>query len=287
MKKKILAIVRVSTVAQETESQRIEVENFCISKGYKKQDIIFIESKGASARKMNKIYMDFLQNIKDTIKGNQDIKAVAMWHLNRLGRVEKCLLEMKDFFIENKVQVYIKEPSLTLLNDDGSVNSGTEIAWSLFSTMVKQDTAELFAKFERGREYNTRNGKFNGGAFGALYGYMVSDEGYIIPNPSEAAVINDIYTMYASGKYSIRSLVKELKERGVTFRGRKVTESNIEKMLVNTAYIGFSSVSERKYHPIISESLWQKVEGIRKQNDLQIKTKESKNGATDKPCGGV
>lgn len=277
MRKKILAIVRVSTTQQETESQHIEVENFCISKGYKKQDIIFIEAKGASARKLNKVYLDFLQSIKDTIKGNQDIKAVAMWHLNRLGRVEKCLLEMKDFFIENQVQVYIKEPSLTLLNDDGTINNGTEIAWSVFATMVKQDTKELFAKFERGRENNRRNGKYNGGAFGALYGYMVNDEGYIIPNPTEAAQVNDIYNMYASGKYSIRSLVKELKERGVTFRGRKVTENNISKMLVNTAYIGFSSVSERKYHPIISESLWQKVESVRKLNDLQIKTKESKN----------
>lgn len=277
MKKKILAIVRVSTTQQETESQRIEVENFCVSKGYKKQDIIFIESKGASARKMNKIYMDFLQNIKDTIKGNKDIKAVAMWHLNRLGRVEKCLLEMKDFFIEHSIQVYIKEPSLTLLNDDGTINNGTEIAWSVFATMVKQDTKELFAKFERGRQNNTRNGKYNGGAYGALFGYMVSDEGYIIPNPTEAAQVNDIYTMYASGKYSIRSLVKELNERGVKFRERKVTESNIEKMLCNTAYIGFSSVSERKYHPIVSETLWQKVESVRKQNDLNIKkTKESK-----------
>lgn len=275
---KILAIIRTSTERQETESQKFEVKNFCISKGYKEKDIIYIETSGASARKINEKYLQMLESIKTTIAQNKDIKAVALWHINRLGRVEEKLLEMKNYFIANKIQVYIKEPSMTLLNEDGTVNTSAEISWSLFATMVKHDTAELMAKLERGRNDNRRKGKFNGGAYGALYGYMVDENKYIQPCPSEAEKINEIYRIYASGKYSIKSLVKELKQRGETIRGRKITENNIAKILSNTAYIGYSREHERKYYPIIDKELWEKVEQIRKQNDLNIrKTKESKN----------
>lgn len=93
MKKKVLAIVRVSTTQQETESQHNEVLNFCISKGFKEKDVLFVEAKGASARKLNKEYYNFLETIKQTIKENQDIKAVAMWHLNRLGGLKNVCLK--------------------------------------------------------------------------------------------------------------------------------------------------------------------------------------------------
>ncbi|MBP5221462.1 MAG: recombinase family protein [Bacteroidaceae bacterium] len=275
--KKILAIIRTSTERQETESQRAEVKDFCISKGFREKDIVFIESVGASARKMNTKYLQMLENIKETILNDKDIKAVAMWHLNRLGRVEKCLLEMKDFFIANKVQVYIKEPALTLFNDDMTINNGTEIAWSIFATMVKQDTNELMQKLERGRKNNRKSGKFNGGAYGALYGYMVDESGYIVPNAEEVEILTNIFNMYASGKYSVRSLTKELNERGILKRGRKFTESTLVQNLSNTAYIGYSKKTDRKYPSIIDKELFEKVAKIRKENDLNIKTKESKN----------
>ena len=276
MANKILAVIRVSTERQETESQKNDVKDFCINKGFKEQDIIFIEAIGASARKLNKKYLEFLETIKNTILADSNIKAVAMWHLNRLGRVEKCILEMKEFFINNKIQVYVKEPSMILLDENGEVNSSAEIIWSVFATMIKQDTAELMHKTERGRKRNREIGKFNGGAYGALYGYMVDDNGFVVPNPQEATQLNDIYKMYASGKYSIRSLVKELNERGWNIRGRKYTDCNLSKQLTNTAYIGYSKTTERKYHPIIDESLWQQVERVRNENNLDI-SKESKN----------
>lgn len=289
---KILAIIRTSTERQETESQKYDLEAFCKSKEYDEEQIVYIESAGASARKLNAKYLKFLEDIKETIQSDKDIKAVAMWHLNRLGRVEKCLQEMKDFFIDNHIQVYVKEPSITLFDEKGDVISTNDMAWSMFATMIKYDTQELMTKTERGRAKNRREKKFNGGAFGALYGYEIDDNKLIVPCPSEKKVLNDIYVMYASGKYSIRSLVKELNERGVNMRGRKFTEANLSKVLSNTSYIGkrvfvykskendkeIIRTFEREYYPIIDKWLWDKVEKVRKQNDLNIrKTKESRN----------
>lgn len=273
--KKILCVIRVSTDRQEMESQKLEMLDFCKSKGFRENSIEWLEAQGASARKLNKKYRQMIDDIKNYCTSG-GIKNVALWHLNRLGRVDSVLTDMKNFFIETQTQVYVKEPTLTLLNEDGSVNSGTEIAWSIFATMIKQDTSELIAKLNRGREQNRKEGKWNGGANGALYGYCVDENGYIVPEPHEVKLINDLFRDYASGKYSIRALAKEYRDRGITQRdGKKITDMWLAKLVKNETYIGKNEL--RKYRPIVPIDLWEKVERIRKENDLKIRTKESKN----------
>ena len=112
---KILAVIRSSSERQETESQKKEMIQFCIEKGYAEDEIKVIEVAGASARKLNKKYLDMLDSIKATII-NEGFTCCAFWHLNRLGRNESKLVEMKDFFKKNKIQVYIKYPSIQLFH---------------------------------------------------------------------------------------------------------------------------------------------------------------------------
>ena len=54
---KILAVIRESTDHQDTESQKREMGDFCIFKGFQEEDIVYIESAGASDRKANKKYL--------------------------------------------------------------------------------------------------------------------------------------------------------------------------------------------------------------------------------------
>lgn len=291
--KKILCVIRVSTEKQETESQKSEMLTFIKSKGFKENEIEWIETAGASARKLNKKYLEMVEAIKSTILNSESIKTVALWHLNRLGRVDTVLTEFKNFFIQNKIQVYIKEPSLTLFEENGTVNASTEIVWSLFATLIKLDTEELMGKLARGRNQNRVNGKFNGGAFGALYGYDVDDNGYIVPCAEEVELINQIFNDYAKGIYSVRTLAKEYRDRGITQRdGRKITDMWVSKLLENTAYTGHRKYIvtqrengkttkkefERDYPIIVDIELFDKVKAIREGKDLGIrKTKEYRN----------
>lgn len=253
--------------------------DFCKSKGFRENEIEWIEAAGASANKADKKYIALIEKIKATIEGSNTIKCVGFWHLNRLGRKEKYLLDMKNYFIENRIQVYVKEPSMTLLNEDGTVNNSTEIAWAIFATMIKHETQELLAKTKRGRDQNRKDGKFNGGAFGALYGYMVNKDGYIIRNDEEKELINDIYKDYAKGTYSTRSLAKEYRQRGLTQRdGRKITDRWLATIIQNQAYIGQPTKENRIYERIVEQELWDKVKAVREGKDLGIrKTKESRN----------
>lgn len=266
---RILCIIRTSTLQQELDSQHSEMELFCRSLGY--SDIVWLEAKGASARSLNKVYLELLEEVKVTILRDSTINAVGLWHLNRLGRKEKYLVDMKVWFIEHNINVYIKNPNITLFSD-GKVNQMASMFWNMLSVSIEIDTEELMAKTKRGKIHNKELGKFNGGAFGALWGYKVDAIGYISPDAEEVYTISDIFSMYASGKYSYKTLSKELMERGITARGRKITDNVIRKTLHCEEYYRGNS----RYKPIIDKETWEKVQKVTETN-TSVQSKTSKH----------
>lgn len=271
MEKKILCIVRASTERQETESQKKELVDYCITKGFTVEDMAFIEVAGASARKLNAKYIQMLEDIKATILTNPTIKSVALWHLNRLGRVESKLHEMKEFFVTNKIQVYCKNPDFTLLDDNGNENAAGGIAFSVYASMVKYETDEMFAKMHRGRERNKENGIFYGGKI--KFGYTLDSTKHFIINNEEAATVRLMYELYSTGKYSFYTLIDELKARGITKNGNKITYEMIQNCLADESY--YKGVNGKL--PLISKELFDKCADI-KANSVAVKrTKESKN----------
>lgn len=261
--KKIIALVRVSTDKQEIESQKFEMLKYCKELKFKESEILWVEAKGASARKEDKAYKDMLEQLKSELQNTPTIKAVAMWHLNRLGRNEDTLISLKKWFIENKIQVYVKENSLKLFEEDGTVNDSADMMWNIFANLVKQETKEMFAKFKRAKERNTRDGKWNGGGWGVMYGYITDDNNYIIPNKEEAVFVNEIFKHYATGKYSFTTLAAELKELGYTNRGRNITVKWIREIVSNEAYTGKKTKEGRTYPRIIEDDLFNKCSALR------------------------
>ena len=264
---KVLCIVRSSTVAQEIETQKKELIEFCKSKGFADDDMVFIEAQGASARSLNKKYIKMLEDIKNTILNDTEIKAVALWALNRLGRVESKLHEMKEFFVKNHIQVFCKEPSFKLLKEDGTEDTAGSMMFSVYAAMVKLDTDEMFTKLKRGKKRNAEIGKSNG-CVESRYGYMVDSNNYVVPNPQEADMVNEIFDLYLSGKYSFSTLTVELRDRGFRPRGRKMTEDWLTRILEETAYIGYTDwndnrYSHRKFIPIMSKEKWDKVQALK------------------------
>lgn len=261
--KKVIALVRVSTDKQEIESQHYEMAKYCKELKFKESEILWVEAKGASARKEDKAYKDMLEQLKSEVKNTPTIKAVAMWHLNRLGRNEDTLINLKKWFTDNNIQVYVKENGLKLFNEDGTINDSADMMWNIFANLVKQDTKEMFAKFKRAKERNTREGKWNGGGWGVMYGYTTDENNYIIPNKDEAIFVNEVFNKYATGKYSISNLAEELKELGYTNRGRNITVKWIRSIIVNDAYIGNKTKEGRIYPTIVDKELYNKCLKLR------------------------
>lgn len=250
-------MVRASTVTQQIEDQHREMVRFCISEGYKEEDLIFVEDKGASAIKLNDSYQVMIDQVKEELSINPDIDCFAVWELSRAFRNELVFQQVKQILLQKKVQFLVKQPYLKLLNPDGTVNSGMEVAVSLMAVLAKQEMELKQERFKRAKSAMRTQGKYTGGHT-IKYGYMV-DNGYIVINPDTAPIVRTIFSLYSTGNFSQKSLYNELTERGYNIK-----YSLIYNIISNPCYV------DGTYPQMISQELWDKCVRIRKRNNLDM-----------------
>lgn len=270
--KKILVFLRVSTDSQDLQGQKNEMRDYVKTMGYDEDDIIYLENKGASAIKLNDKYIDMINTLKDYID-RQIIDCVAVWHINRLGRSDEVLTELKNIFIKNKIQFICKNPSLVLLNEDGSVNSGTELAFGLFSILVKQDFEEKKAKFKRAKTEMSKKGMFVGG-HSRKFGYKVDANNYLVEDEEESRIVRLVFQLYSSGEYSAYSLAKELNSRGYTRFGKPFDRRFVSNIIQSRQYTGLPDEkwNDRVYPPLISIEMFEKCRGIAEGNKIVLRS---------------
>ena len=261
---KALAILRVSTTSQTLDEQKEELVSFLQGQGY--DEIIPLEAVGASAIKMDDKYLELVDRVKSAIIQDPSIKAAGVWELSRLGRNEIILFQFKEFFIQHGIQFICKQPYMRLLEEDGSVNAGMELAFSLYATMAKQEMQEKKARFKRAKNGMAQRGEYVGGHV-VPYGYKVEGREYAV-NEDEAKVIRLAFELYRSGNYSASSLAKELEERG-----HSITDRKISRMLAYRGYLG-ESVGELGtcFPPIVSKELFDACHEVREENKLNMRS---------------
>lgn len=269
---KAIAILRVSTDSQRIDEQKEELIAFLKGQGY--DDIIPLEAVGASAIKMDDKYLELVDRVKSAITGDKEIKAAGVWELSRLGRNEVILFQFKEFFIQHRIQFICKQPYMKLLEDDGSVNAGMELAFSLYATMARQEMVEKKARFARTKRAMAASGKYVGGHI-IPFGYCVGEDGFYKEKEDEASAIRLAFQLYSTGRYSTYTLSQELEERGVSIQDTKLC-----RMLRNRAYVG-EPVGEfqTRFPAIVSKELFEEVEKVRKGNRIDMKKKGIALGA--------
>lgn len=267
--KKAVIIVRTSTVRQEIDSQREEVIKYAMADGYSADELEVIGDAGSSAIKLDERYLENIQKVYRVIETTPTIECVYAWAIDRIGRKEELLMNFKNFLIAKKVNLKIKNPSLYLLESDGRVNSGAELAFSLFATMAKQEMEQKKERFKRAKARNTKEGKFNGGAE-TRFGYSV-DNGYFIVNKEEAEIVQLIFEEYSTGNYSMQKLADELNKRGIKNRGKLLNVPFLHKVLTTTDYLGNGNKPA-----ILDSRLYEKAEQIRNNQTSTLLSKESK-----------
>ncbi len=275
MEKKCIIWCRVSTLAQEFESQKKDLIKMAIQDGFSLENQIIIGSAGASAIKMNDLYQKEVDELIKTIKSDKDVTTIYVWEISRLARNEKAFYDMKDEIMKNHLQLIINTPSLRLLNDDGTVNHGNELAINIMVTLAKQEMEVKKERFKRGKIQKASLGIWTGGNLS--YGYTINESKHIVKNELEAQYVQYIFQSYIAGK-SQRQLADEFYKKGVS-----ITLSLINRILHNERYTGKTfkykyndkdeSNLERSYPKIISVEDFEKCQEIAKKNDVKPKAK--------------
>lgn len=278
---KAILLVRVSTEAQDFTEQEREIYQMAINDGYKPEDIIAICEK-ESGIKLAEEDRAGLNRMKELIEAG-GVDCVYCWEVSRIARKKKINFSVLDYLTEHKVQLIIKTPAITLFNRDGSINEGAEMVFTLFSQMAESEMRTKKERFKRSKEARRKQGYFTGGFI--LYGYTTDELKRLVPKKGEADVVRMLYTYYLTGRYSYRSLAKEVRENGIFLdKSFATTQTAIKKILTNTAYAGVPSADGsytklktegNVYPPLVTLEMVEKCKEIAKKNIIEPKKKYS------------
>ena len=147
---KAILLVRVSTEAQDFTEQEKEIYQMAINDGYKPEDIIPICEK-ESGIKLEEEERAGLNRMKELIEAG-GVDCVYCWEVSRIARRKKINFSVLEYLTAHKVQLIIKNPSITLFNRDGSINEGAEVVFTLFSQMAESEMRTKKERFKRSKD---------------------------------------------------------------------------------------------------------------------------------------
>ena len=232
-----------------------------INDGYSKENIILIPEK-ESGIKLSEEERKGITTLKKHIENDDTINCVYLWEISRLARRQKVLMSIREYLIERKINIKIKTPTCSLLNADGTLNEGADLIFSLYSQMSEAEMRTKIERFRRTKKVNSEKMKFSGGKI--MFGYKVDENGYYQIDDEQAEIIRLIYNLYINNNLGTLKLLKELNERGYPLKGFQ-----IDKILSNTAYIGFKEYpngNNRKYPPIITPAIFEQAQRKKEEN---------------------
>lgn len=261
---KAILLVRVSTDAQSLDEQSAQLVTTAKDKGYDENNLIPIEDK-ESAIKLSEFERKGLNRMKQHIETDKTINAVFVWELSRLTRKAKDAYSIRDYFIDNHIQLYCHSPKFQLLKDDLSdLDDNGSLLFALWVQMAEAEMRNKKERFNRTRVKNAKLGKYGGGYY--KFGYKVNDKGYYEIDEEQAELIKMVFNRYEQGT-SILRLTLELRERGIIN-----TQNFVQGVLKSQHYTGSSNQYglERTYPQIISTEQFERCREIARTNNKKL-----------------
>ncbi len=147
---------------------------------------------------------------------------------------------------------------------DFSSRSG-RLAANVQMVVAEDYCRNLRAEIRKGQEGLLKRGFY---PFKAPIGYLNNGKGRLKTlDPARAPLVSLAFELYASGQYSIRSLLTEINRRGLrNHNGKPISKGCLEKILKNPFYTGIikirrtGAVYRGKHEPLISVALFQSVQ---------------------------
>lgn len=250
MKEKCILFCRVSTSKQDWERQKKSLLEMAHNDGYTDDDIKVI-GKHESGYKLQIEEREGLNELYRRIERNE-VECVYIWELSRLARRQTLLLSIRDFLVENKVQLICNEPSFKLLKkvaveDESTEDESTpkftykldefaEMAFTICGLIAEQEVRLKKARFADGKKLNAEKGRYNGGKI--PFGYKLKENKTFDVDDEKADVIHTIFDKYQEG-LSTTKIVHELKSKyGDKAVGSRITLSFVNNILNNELLTG-------------------------------------------------
>ena len=197
------------------------------------------------------------------------IGAVAFYDADRLHRND---LEFFRFMAE------MTERQILVFDGNGLISNVDRLSWKIKAIVAQEEREKVARRVRDNLRYLRRNGKLLGTI---PQGYRRVD-GQIIEDPAVAPAIKEIFGLYASGRFSFRSLAEHLNRNGIRpFRGDDKANHNRPRAIIftgdvlkdvvgNPSYMGKVMVDgeliEGLHPALVEEHTWRACEEVRRGN---------------------
>jgi site-specific DNA recombinase len=235
-----ILLVRVSTSFQDYDPQIDDLKKYALTKGYKNLKII--ETKESGLIDMDKKVGT--NQLFSFINENPKYRVVFTTEISRLGRRQSILHQIKEWFIKNKIQLFVKDVGYSLFDENENVTIAGEMMFSLYGLFAEAEVKQRKDRFKRAKQSLMEKGYSISGK--ELFGYKRvkgdGDRNTYILHPENSKVVRTIFNWYINGidrsekNVSIRRISMECIKKGYP----KYTHSkrNVNKLLKEEGYTG-------------------------------------------------
>jgi len=294
--KKIILLVRVSSNKQDYEDQTNELISYAQKDGYTLDDMEIIQDKESATKLSDEERLGLNKMYAAINDPDNRIECVYCWELSRISRKPVTLYVIHRELLNprerekikketGRINLKIKNPNISLLNDRGEPDDGAEIVFGLYVTLCKSEISTRTDRTRRTKVANALRGKYNGGGK-IMFGYAVDENGYFIKETErgEADAVLKIFELYSTGKFGEYKLYRELVARGI-----ELNRGNIMKILQAEEYTGEVIPARtitahkgnkdketkmllftRQYPAIITRDLFEKCREVRRTNATNL-----------------
>ncbi|GEM_PF-6725794 len=197
------------------------------------------------------------------------VGTVAFYDADRLHRND---LEFFRFMAE------MTERRILVFDGNGLISNVDRLSWKIKAIVAQEEREKVARRVRDNLRYLRRNGKLLGTI---PQGYCRVD-GQIVEDPLAAPAIKEIFGLYASGRFSLRSLAEHLNRNGIRpFRGDDKANHNRPKAIIftgdvlqdivgNPSYVGKILVDGELIdglHPaLVDDQTWQACQEVKRRN---------------------
>src|SRR6266852_1583543 len=257
---RIVLYARVSSKDQGKEGFSIPAQlrllrDYAASKGFAiAHEFTDVETAKASGR------TNFNQMLLYLKKHQGACRTILVEKTDRLYRNIKDYATIDEFDVEVH---FVKENEII----SRSSRSSEQFAHGIRVLMARNYSLNLGEETVKGMTEKARAGLYP--SYAPL-GYRNSDgaggKRVIISDPDIAPMITELFGRFATGRYSLKALVKELNGEGLKLRGRKLYSSGVHQILRKRLYTGDfdwdGSTYTGSHEPLVTREVWQRVQEL-------------------------
>jgi DNA invertase Pin-like site-specific DNA recombinase len=256
----VVLYVRVSSKDQEAEGFSIPAQvrllrEYAASMGFVVLAVfIDVETAKVSGRTQ---FNEMLAYVK---KHHASCRTILVEKTDRLYRNLKDWVTLDDLDVEIH---FVKENEIV----SRSSGSSAKLIHGFKVLMAKNVIDNLSEETRKGMLEKARSGIYP--SF-APVGYRNVDgpngKRVIVRDPDTAAVITELFARFKTGKYSLESLVEELRSEGMTLRGQKLYRSTVHQILRKRLYTGDFDWDGTTYQgsqeALVTRESWERVQEL-------------------------